>query len=305
MKIHFSTMALQESDRREKLRRCRSLAEKFGWEFGVQLHNTASVEMIDFLKSEKVPLSVHAPLQQDRFWNLARAEISDTLAAMDRNFAEFEKMGVREVVFHGGLMSDLSPEAFGHGKSYQECMQPLYRPELARFPGQRFNRDFTGEPEYLRRFELLKKNMRLVRERYPSFLICLENDFPAFTAMNMFFRDLVRLETPLCFDTGHLWIAAHQNGVDFQGEAETAARSGLVRMCHLHSSVYTSAIPPEKWSDGHKPLTLFNPEMGLERVFRTLHRGGLEFFVLEIAGADVADLEILRQWTNEQGESSK
>ena len=116
--------------------------------------------------------------------------------------------------------------------------------------------------------------------------------------MNMFFRDMVRLETPLCLDTGHLWITAHQSGKDFQQEVQTAAASGLLRMSHFHSSSYTSAIPADQWSDGHKRLTLVNPEMDLPRVFRTLVHSGLEFFVLEISDADVEELQIMKQWLN-------
>ena len=136
MKIHFTSTAFHGEDRQEKLKRCRDCAESFGWEFGVQLHNTAPAWIIEILAREGVPLSVHGPLNQDRFWNLSRKEIGDTLAAMDRNFAEFEKLGIHEVVFHSSLMSDLTPEAFGHGKSYIECMKPFYRPEFARYPGK-------------------------------------------------------------------------------------------------------------------------------------------------------------------------
>ena len=299
MKIHFSSTAFHDVGWRDKLDRCRAFAENSGWEFGVQLHNTAPVQVIDNLAREGVPLSVHGPLNQDRFWNLARADFQDTLQAMDRNFAEFEKLGICEVVFHSALMCDFSPEAFGHGKSYDECMRPVYRPEFARFPGLRFNRDFTAEPEYRQRMERQKENLRLVRERFPGFLICIENDFPAYTGMNMFFRDMVRLDSPLCLDTGHLWITVHQAGIDFQQEIKTAAASGLLRMCHLHSSSYTSAIPADQWSDGHRKLTLDNPEMDLPQAVRTLAASGLEFFVLEIADADRDDLEILKQWLDQ------
>ena len=296
MKIHFTSTAFHGPDWRDKLNRCREYAGNSGWEFGVQLHNTAPAEVIEKLAGEGVPLSVHGPLNQDRFWNLARKETRETFAAMDRNFKEFARMGIHEVVFHGALMSDLSPEAFGRGRSYDECMKRVYRPELARFPGKNYNRDFTSDPEFARRYDLLKENMREIRARYPEFLICLENDYPAYSAMNMFSRDMIRLETPLCLDTGHLWIAAHQAGRDYQREVELAAGSGRVRMCHLHSSIYTSAIPADQWSDGHQRLTLNNPDMDLPRVFRTLVRSGLDFFVLEIPGADVAEFEILKQW---------
>lgn len=294
MKIHLTSGAFHGTDWREKLCRCRDCAEISGWEFGVQLHNTAPVDVIRNLVREKVPLSVHAPLNQDRFWNIARTNIKDTLAAVDRNFAEFDEMGIREVVFHSGLMSDVSPEAFGHGKSFVECMKPIFRPELARY--RSFNRDFTDEPEYRQRMELQKANLELIRRRYPDFLICVENDYPAFTGMNMFFRDMIQLGSPLCLDTGHLWIAAHQAGIDFQQEVAFAAASGLLRMCHLHSSRYTSAVPADQWSDGHLKLTEVNPEMDLPRVFRTLADSGLDFFVLEIRDADVDDLQLLKQW---------
>ena len=296
MKVHFTSIAFHGEDRQGKLKRCRDCAESFGWEFGVQLHNTAPAWIIGILSKEGVPLSVHGPLNQDRFWNLSRKEIGDTLAAMDRNFAEFEKLGIHEVVFHSSLMSDLTPEAFGHGKSYIECMQPFYRPEFARYPGKMFNRDFAGEPEFAERYELLRRNMELVRQRFPGFLIVQENDFPVFNEMNMFFRDMITLNSPLCLDTGHLWITTHQAGMDFQQEVKTAADSGLLRMCHLHSSSYTSTIPADEWSDGHKRLTLVNPEMDLPRAFRTMVAGWLDFFVLEISDADVEELQIMHQW---------
>jgi len=299
MKIHFTSTAFHNADWREKLNRCRKCAESFGWDFGVQLHNTAPVQIIRNLAGEGIPLSVHGPLNQDRFWNLSRKEIGETASAMDRNFADFEKLGIHEVVFHGALMSDTAPEAFGRGKSFNQCMEPIYRPELARYPGKNYNRDFTAEPEFAARYELLRKNMEFVRARYPGFLICLENDYPAYGGMNMFFRDMVRLDTPLCLDTGHLWITTHQSGNDFLQEVKTAAGSGLLRMCHLHSSSYTSAIPADQWSDGHKRLTLVNPEMQLQQTFLTLVRGGLEFFVLEISDADVEELQIMKQWLNE------
>lgn len=296
MKIHFTSNAFHGADRQEKLNRCRNCAESFGWEFGVQLHNTAPAWVIEILMREGVPLSVHGPLNQKHFWNLARKEIADTIAAMDQNFMEFEKLGIYEVVFHGALMSDLTPESFGHGKSYAECMQPFYRPEFARYPGKKYNRDFTDDPEFAVRYELLRQNMILVKQHFPNFLITIENDYPAYNQMNMFFRDMITLNAPLCLDTGHLWITTHQAGIDFQQEVKTAASSGLLRMCHLHSSSYTSAIPADTWMDGHKRLILVNPEMNLPQAFRTMVSAGLDFFVLEIADADVEDLQLMHQW---------
>ena len=296
MKIHLSSTAFRGEDFSEKWEACQKKVAAFGWELGIQLHNSESESLVRSLAGQQIPLSIHAPLLQKKNWNLATAEVEEVFSAINENVELFRSAGVYEGVFHGGLMADLSPEAFGHGKSYNECMRAVYREELCLFPGKEYNRDFTDLEEYRWRHDLLKKNLARLRERFKDVRLVLENDFPAYGSMNMLFRDMVKLEHPLCLDTGHLWISCHLLHADFHKEVELAADSGLVRMCHFHESIYNSTIPPDQWGDGHRELAVRNRELDLGRVLRTLHRGGCELFVFEFNNITAQDLEIFHSY---------
>ncbi|MBO7146389.1 MAG: TIM barrel protein [Lentisphaeria bacterium] len=299
MKIHVTASAFAGEDWRNKLNECRDFTEQCGWEFGVQLHNTSPMELLERLKKENVPLSVHAPFNQNRNWNLATENTKETFEAIEQNLTLFDSLNIHETVFHGGLMSDLSPEAFGHGKSYFECMQAVYRNELAMWDGHCLNRDFRDLPEYKERLLILKENLRTLRNRYPEFTICLENDYPAFGSLDMLFDELNTLEHPLCLDTGHLWISSFLFDLNFHDQIELAMGSGMVAMTHFHASYCTSAVPKKDWTDGHRRLNVDNQEMNLPAALALMKKGGLEFYVLEIAKATVEDIKIFKQWYDE------
>ncbi len=299
MRLEMTSSAFLSGNWQERLNACRTFADSAGFEFGIQLHNTAPAEQIEALGKTGIVLSAHGPLNQRKNWNLATRKTAETFRAIDENIRLFERLKIDRIVFHGAMMSDECPDAFGHGKSYHEAMAPVFRPELALFEGQMYNSDFTNLPEFAGRMALLKENLEVLRIRYPGFLLCLENDFPAYGSAGMFFHDIGRLGHPLCLDTGHLWIAAHLMDRDFHAEIGTALRSGNVRMCHFHASVYDDSIPKNKWSDGHKKLSTPNPKMNLPRVAKKILRGGVDYFVLEIPEGSVEDLKTLHQWLTE------
>lgn len=297
MKIHFSSSAFRGEDNiAEKWKRCQEKVHSYGWEGGIQLHNTESREVIDQLAALEVPMSVHGPFLQDRNWNLSRRDAASSLARIDENVRLYRSMGIRECVFHAGIMSDCCPEAFGHGKSFAECMREAYREELSLSPERGLNRDFTKMEEFALRQTYLKKHLALLRERYEDMLFCVENDFPAFGCINMYFTELVKLEHPVCLDTGHLWISCRLGDRDFKEEVRIAAQSGLVKMCHFHESVWKRSVPREQWSDGHQPLSCRNEELDLKWVLQTLVAGGVDLFVLEFPWADPADVEIFSSY---------
>lgn len=298
MRVDMTSTAFLEGNWKEKLFQCRKYCESIRWDFGVQLHNTAPEEQIKALASEKVSLSAHAPLQQKRNWNLAAEKIAPVLDAIEENILFMEKMGINFSVFHGALMSDISPEAFGHGKGYYACMKEVYREDLAFKKDCYLNRDFTSEAEFALRFGFLKENLALIRKRFPDFTLCIENDFPACGSMNMFPSDMVKLGHPICLDMGHLWIAAHLAERDFPEEIRIAMASGLVKMCHFHASKWTSKIPKEEWSDGHLSLATENEEEDLPEAAKIMYKGALRYFVLEVSKGSVEDIKILHDYVN-------
>ena len=297
MRVEITSSALLHGDWKRTLDECRDFAEKVQWQFGVQLHNTAPEEQLAALSRERIPLSVHSPFNQAHNWNLASfADLSGTFRSIAENLELYRKYGIDRTVFHAAVMSDLQPEAFGHGKSYWECMKPLWRAELSCGPESQFNRDFRSLPEFRERHMRLKENLARLRKEYPDFIIAVENDFPAYGSMNMAVDSLLELEHPFCLDTGHLWISSHFYHWDFQREVARAAASKQLVMCHFHASIYDDSYADEDWADGHQPLATPNAQMNLPAAARTLWRAGLEHWVLEIIHATVADLQTLHTW---------
>ena len=302
IRVDMSSTAFLKGDWRTLLSSCREYCEKINWGFGIQLHNTAPEEQVKMLVAEGVPLTAHAPLNMPRNWNLAAEDVSSVFADIRENIAYMQSLGINMSVFHGALMSDISPEAFGHGKGYYDCMKEVYREELAFCEGSWLNRDFTGEKEFSVRYGLFRKNLAEIRAEYPDFTLCVENDFPACGSMNMFPSQMVLLGHPVCLDVGHLWISTHLADRNFHEEIKIAMASGLVKMCHFHASVWDSSVPKEKWSDGHMPLTVQNKEENLAKAAKLLYNGGLRYFVLEISHGSMNDIRILHEYISAENE---
>lgn len=294
MRLELTSGAFRNAEDKEKLlRRSRELCEKCGVQFGIQLHNTCTFDEIKFFTAHGLPLSAHTPVEQPFNWNFAAADMTPIWRAVEENIGYLRGLGVRRMVFHGFFMTDIPVPAFGHGKSFWECMKTVLRPELMRWEDKMLNGDFTALPEYLERRDRVKANLAVLRDKYPDLTICVENDFPAVGEGDMMPRNLVYYGHPLCLDTGHLWISARLFGADFVAAANEMIASGQVKMMHLHASKYDDSYPDQLWSDGHLPLSIPNAEnMHLREIVRNAAAAGLRHIVLEIPSATAEDVRI-------------
>ena len=294
LRLELTSTAFRDPERRERiLRNSVELCAERGVTFGVQLHNTCTFDEIKFFTANGVPLSAHAPVEQPYNWNFAAADMTPIWKAVDENIAYLRGLGVSRMVFHGFFMTDVPVPAFGHGKSFWECMKTVLRPELMRWEDVMLNGDFTALPEYLERRDRVKANLAVLRERYPELTICVENDFPAVGEGDMLPRDLVYYGHPLCLDTGHLWITARLFKMDFVAAANEMITSGNLEMMHLHASKYDDSYPDRQWSDGHLTLALPNAEnMRLREIVRNAVDRGLRHIVLEVSGGTEEDVRI-------------
>ena len=296
--IDISSINFHTPQKEQLLEAFQRKADALGINMGVQLHNDENGETIDFLHRRNVPLSGHSPLLEKYNWNFAAEDISPVWQGVENNVKLFEKLGITRSCFHGFYMSDRMVEAFGHGKSYGECMAPLFRDELTLIPGNCRNRDFTQCDEYLMRRERVKKNLHELKRRFPQILWAIETDFPAFGAGSMLPEDMNYLDFPLCIDTGHFWCICALFDLDFHAETEKFLKGGNVEMVHLHASVCNADTPKESFHDGHKILSTPNT-MDLPRFVRSCARYGVRHFVLEIFDSTLEDLELISQWLKE------
>jgi len=295
LRIELSSIAFADPVAGERvLTECKKLCLRHGVQFGVQLHNTCDRSQIKYFMDHDVPLSAHAPVAQPCNWNFAAANMGPIWRAVDENLSCLRKMGIDRMVFHGFFMTDRSVPAFGHGRSFRECMQEIFRPELARWADCILNRDFTDSSEYAERRDRVKGNLRLLRDRYPDLTICIENDYPAYGEGSMLPKDLAYYEHPICLDTGHLWITSHIFDLDFETAAKEIIDTGRVKMMHLHASKYDESYPDRQWGDGHQPLSIPNADkMHLREIVQYAFSAGLRHIVLEIPTGLVNDIRIL------------
>ena len=297
-RIELTSKAFGKSDDpKALLDRCRALCRERDVVFGVQLHNTTEHDEIKFFTDHEVPMSVHSPLEQPYNWNFAAKDQGDTWENIDENVRRFRKLNVTKAVFHGFFMTDQPCPAFGHGKTFHQCLGPLFKPELARWEGKLQNGEFLDTPEYLERRERVKDNLRMLREKYPDITFCIENDYPYCGTGSLLPRDMAYYEHPLCLDTGHLWCTARLYKRNFFDAANAILATGRVQMLHLHSSKYDDSYPDDQWSDGHQPLSIPNTEaMRLREIVRNAATAGMRHYVLEITSGTERDVEILLGW---------
>lgn len=111
--LDFSSSPFKKADGDANLILCRKAAESYGFEFGVQLHNTADSDEVDKLADAGVRLSAHAPLVADYAINLAAESFDPALKLIEENSELFRKLGIKETVFHGFGMTDELIPMFG------------------------------------------------------------------------------------------------------------------------------------------------------------------------------------------------
>jgi len=296
--LDFTSSPFKKAGGMANLEECRKAAESYGFDFGVQLHNTAGADEITPLVKAGVKLSAHAPLVAEYAINLGAESFDLAKQLIEYNCEMFRKLKITQTVFHGFAMSDQPVPMFGGGRSYDECMNEIFRPELSIDGKSRICSDFTDSPEFKERRRRVKERLKYIRENYPDILWCIENDFPAYGSANIFSEDAVFLDNPLCLDSSHLWTTTHVFDRDFHAETLKFLDSGQVMMAHIHASVYTDEIPKEEWSDGH--LTLNTPNsMELPRFISACRKADVKHYVLEIPSGNSEDIHAFAAMWNQ------
>ncbi|MFA6568316.1 MAG: hypothetical protein WCS96_08910 [Victivallales bacterium] len=269
---------------------CRKACKEHGFTFGIQLHNSATSEEIERIVGFGVPMSAHAPLLSEYAVNLAAEDAGLSLIELRRNAEIMRRHKMTRAVFHGFMMTDLPVPAFGRGRSYDECLGLIFRPEMSIDGKSRICGDFLDTEEYAIRRERVKQRLELVRHEFPDLLFCIENDFPAYGSANLFAGDsAASFGHPACLDACHLWTAAFIYDRDFHHEALEFLNRCDVQMVHLHASPFTPGTPKTEWGDGHQPLSIPNLQ-DLPRFVRNCRDAGARHFVLEIIKATPDDI---------------
>lgn len=293
VRIELSSCSLKGPDAFEIVSAAKNRAARYGFELGVQIHNTAEKELLDNIKSFGVPMTFHAPVLTDYAANFAAEDSTLAFEMLDQTADLMREYGVDKAVFHGFFMTDKPIPAFGRGKSYEESARKVWRSDLV-YPNSLVCRDFSDSDEFKERAARLRQNLQALKGRYKDITFMIENDCPLYVSGMMFPELFEGLDFPVCLDTGHLWASAFVFDQDFYESLETIAGTGLVQMSHVHTSPFNATVPKEKWSDGHTGFSA-PTMMNMRKIIGILKENNLRHFIFEFNDFTTKDIDIFAE----------
>lgn len=288
MKIELSTMCFRQDEILPKVKRCREVIESQGFEFGIQLHNSVTIGLYDKIKRLDVPFTIHAPVLSDYFINLANNDFQTALAAFENTAQVMQSLKCTVVLFHGFFMTSkpIKNDPNNYNKVLREAIDDRYRLDNTRVMDPKFL-----ETEEFKKYQhTVKTHMKQLRERYPSYTLCMENDFPGIGNGNQTPEHMRYLECPVWLDTGHLWASAILNKFDFYLGLEWVCKNCQVIGVHMN----TNSTPLNwnlKYPDGDTHSHFSKKyDMNMDKVISVLKKNHIKHFTIEIIDGDVDDI---------------
>jgi len=296
IKIELSTMCFYHGDPVIKIKQCREYTESHGIEFGIQLHNSTNKELFDKIKDINVNFSVHAPVFSDYFINLASNDFDTIIAGFQNTLHVMESLQSNIALFHGFFMTQkpIKNDPANYGKVLREAIDNKYRLDNTR----------VMDPKYLITEEFktcqnnVKKNMRKLIETYPSYTLCMENDFPGIGNGNQTPEHLIYLDCPIWIDTGHLWASAILNKFNFYEGLDTICKQCQVVGVHLNTN-RTPSIWDFKSPDGDTHSHFSREyDMDMDNIISILKANKITHYTIEIVDGELEDVKFLVQAYN-------
>lgn len=291
IKIELSTMCFNRSDDLERIKRCRDLIESHGFEFGIQLHNSITKDLYSKIKGLDVKFSIHAPVFSDYFINLANNDFNAILAGFQNTAYVMQSLQSTIALFHGFFMTQkpIKNDPANYGKVLRDTIDSKYRLNDTRVMDPKFL-----ETEEFRNYQnTVKKNMKRLRERYPGYTLCIENDFPGIGNGNQTPLHLIYLDCPIWLDVGHLWASAILNKFDFYVGLDMICKQCRVIGVHLNTNK-----TPLTWNfkspdgDTHSHFSS-EYDMDMNQIIDILKRNQIAHFTIEVVDGNLEDVTFL------------
>ena len=291
MKIELSTMCFYRGDTLAKIKRCGNLIESHGFEFGIQLHNSITKDLYNKIKGLDVAFTVHAPVLSDYFINLANNDFNTAIAAFQNTAHAMQSLQSNVALFHGFFMTQkpIKNDPANYSKVLRDAIDNKYRLKNTRVMDPKFL-----ETEEFRNYQdTVKKNIKQLREMYPSYTLCIENDFPGIGNGNQTPAHLMYLDCPIWLDIGHLWASAILNKFDFYKGLDMICKQCQVIGVHLNTN-RTSLNWNFKMPDGDTHSHFSREyDMDMDKIIYIIKKNQITHFTIEVIDGDVEDVNFL------------
>jgi len=289
--IELSTVCFSHDKPSKKIERCRTAVESNGFKFGIQLHNSVTKDLYHQIKDINVPFTVHAPVFSEYFINLAINDFDTIITNFQNTVNIMQGLNSTIVIFHGFFMTErpIKNDPASYAMVLREAIDNKYRLRDTRVMDPKY----LETAEYQKYQNTVKKNMDSLRNYFPAYTICMENDFPGIGNGNQTPEHLKFLDCPIWLDTGHLWASAILHKFDFYAALDMICQQCQVAGVHLNTN-----RTPLSWDfqppDGDTHSHLSNGyDMDMKSTVRILKQNKIPHFTIEVIGADIDDINFL------------
>lgn len=291
MKIELSTMCFYHGDFLAKVKQCRNLIESHGFEFGIQLHNSITHDFYNKIKGLDVQFTIHAPVLSDYFINLANNDFQIVLAAFQNTADIMQILQSNVALFHGFFMTQkpIRNDPANYNKILRDAIDNKYRLKNTRVMDPKF----LMTEEFRNCQNTVKEHMKQLRERYPYYTLCIENDFPGIGNGNQTPEHMISLDCPIWLDIGHLWASAILNKFDFYTGIDILCKECQVVGVHLNTN-RTPLSWNLKYPDGDTHSHFSRAyDMDMDKIIGILKKNHITHFTIEVIDGDVDDVTFL------------
>ena len=288
IKIELSTACFTDKDYFKKIEECRKFIEGKGYRFGIQLHNSVTRKMYDELKSLRVEFSIHAPVLSPYLLNLANDDFEDINSGFQDTLKAMEELKAKITMFHGFFMT--KKKIKNDPKNYTRLMSEAIDQEYRLGDTNVMDPKYFDTDEFKQCQYNVKRNMNLLCDKYPQFIICIENDFPGVGNGNQTPEQLIFLECPIWLDIGHLWAASILHKFDFYEGINKVCRNTKVAGVHLNTNQIGHDWDFKRGGDTHSRFSRVF-EMDMDRIIHILKKNRVENYTMEMIGGDINDVK--------------
>jgi len=289
----MSSMCFTYENALAKIKQCRNLIKSCGFKFGIQLHNSISKNLYNLLKDIDTEFTVHAPVLSDYFINLANEDFSTVISGFHNTANIMQSLRCNIALFHGFFMTNkpIRNDPANYGKVLRDSIDNKYKLDDTRV----MNPKFLETEEFKKYQNIVKTNMKRLRENYPSYTLCIENDFPGIGNGTQTPSHLIYLDSPVWLDTGHLWASAILNKFDFYRGLDLICKQCKVIGVHLNTN-----RTPLQWNfknpngDTHSHFSR-DYDMDITKIICILKNNNITHFTIEIMDGDAEDIDFFIQ----------
>jgi len=278
-----------------KIVEAQTFLQKNNIDFGVQLHNSATPELVEKLYKfvDTIKFTIHSPLLSDYFLNLAYSDYDFIKNQCQHCIELLKKFRTNIFFFHGFFLTN---ELIKHNmQHYRRVMRESIPAKYSLENSFIMNPEIFDTPEFNDFENRFINNLSRLKIDFSDVILALENDFPGIGSGLQRPKEIKKHIDNLWLDLGHLWCSALLHNFDFYAVIDELIATKNICGVHINHNLSDNQTLKTKIIDTHSHI--YTPcAQNLKPVIRKLINANIKLLTLEIVDGDILDIKTLVDW---------